>query len=189
MRCREHPHICLDRGPTGYEACPLCRQSERTVDAAQEQAWWAEAAVSQARQSADALEQRLRSLLRVAEAVEDRIRADGVCDCCGQRFVERTRKRPQRGVVWTGLLQDYTECGTCPRCYNSHARVHKLERSWTEEERLAVELAAAEKRRAVQSLEEDRSVPLGRKTCRFCHAVSFERVGTCISCGASRWWA
>jgi hypothetical protein len=34
----------------------------------------------------------------------------------------------------------------------------------------------------------DSRVPLGRKVCRHCGGVSFERVARCPACGAGSWW-
>jgi hypothetical protein len=34
----------------------------------------------------------------------------------------------------------------------------------------------------------DRRVPLGRKVCRSCNEVSFDRVARCPSCKAEAWW-
>ena len=51
-----------------------------------------------------------------------RRRADeeGVCDCCGQRFVERTRVRKPTGKEWTGVLARYAQAGVCPACANRY---------------------------------------------------------------------
>lgn len=45
---------------------------------------------------------------------------DGVCECCGQRFVERTRVRQSAGAIWSGVLGRYAISGVCPACYNKH---------------------------------------------------------------------
>ena len=61
----------------------------------------------------------------------------GVCDCCGQEFVERTRRRPALGTVWTHVLAQYAESGVCPRCANEYGQLGSMVRPWTDEEQLA----------------------------------------------------
>lgn len=45
---------------------------------------------------------------------------EGVCNCCGQRFIERTRVRQAGHKPWTGALARHTEGGVCPACANKH---------------------------------------------------------------------
>jgi hypothetical protein len=53
-----------------------------------------------------------------AERERERTAEEGVCDCCGQRFVERTRVHPSANKRWTGVLGRYEGVGVCPRCAN-----------------------------------------------------------------------
>jgi len=54
-----------------------------------------------------------------ADLARQRATEDGVCDCCGQRFVERTRVRPN-GKRWTGVLARHEANGVCPACANQY---------------------------------------------------------------------
>jgi hypothetical protein len=71
----------------------------------------------------DMMEQSMRNQERMASerAAMERQRAveEGVCDCCGQRFVERTRVRPAN-KSWTGVLARYQTAGVCPACANKY---------------------------------------------------------------------
>lgn len=73
---------------------------------------------------------------RLHFAEEDaRARADeGVCACCGQRFVERTRMRPSIGKTWVRVLAPHSKNGVCPACYNNWGIAQDMERDWTREE-------------------------------------------------------
>ena len=95
-----------------YGNCPEClsetiaEENQRDqVYAAREQAASAEKQASAARELLDI--QRRRS----AE--------EGVCDCCGQRFVERTRVKPL-AKQWVGVLARYATAGVYPACANKH---------------------------------------------------------------------
>lgn len=51
---------------------------------------------------------------------EQREAEEGVCDCCGQRFIERTRVRQGGHRPWNGVLARYTAVGVCPACANKY---------------------------------------------------------------------
>lgn len=65
----------------------------------------------------------------------------GVCSCCGQMFVESTRRRPARGRIWQGVLAGHAHQGVCPRCHNDYGVLGGAERAWTEDEKRAALLS------------------------------------------------
>ena len=79
--------------------CPECAEEE----SADKEAWDAE--------------QRAKASL---ELQQRRDAEEGVCDCCGQRFVERTRVRQAGHKPWTGVLARHTAAGVCPACANKY---------------------------------------------------------------------
>lgn len=58
----------------------------------------------------------------------------GVCDCCGQRFVERTRRKPAPGHKWGRILGPHRNVGVCPKCYSTFGHVHGDLVAWKTEE-------------------------------------------------------
>ena len=81
-----------------YGSCPACEDETVALDSA----------LARERAAKESLD-----IQRRREAEE------GVCDCCGQRFVERTRVR-QGEQKWTGVLARYATVGVCPACANKH---------------------------------------------------------------------
>lgn len=45
---------------------------------------------------------------------------EGVCEACGQRFIERTRVQKPAGKQWVGALARYAAVGVCPACANKY---------------------------------------------------------------------
>jgi hypothetical protein len=66
-------------------------------------------------------ERQLQATRELAELQRRREAEEGVCDCCGQRFIERTRVRPTR--MWNGVLAKYFTTGVCPACANRYGAV------------------------------------------------------------------
>jgi len=60
--------------------------------------------------------------------------SDGICSCCGQRFVESTRVRPSAGRKWTGLLAQHANEGVCPRCHKEYGIEKGHEKDWEQED-------------------------------------------------------
>jgi len=58
----------------------------------------------------------------------------GVCGCCGQKFVETTRMRPEAGVAWTGHFLRFSFTGVCPRCHGQWVGLHHHVRPWSIDE-------------------------------------------------------
>ena len=81
----------------------------------------ADAAIDAEEESADReawdAEQRAKASL---ELQQRRDAEEGVCDCCGQRFVERTRVRQAGHKPWTGVLARHPAAGVCPACANRY---------------------------------------------------------------------
>ena len=70
-----------------------------------------------AEESARERERAAKELLNIQR---QRAAEEGVCDCCGQRFIERTRVRKPANKQWTGVLARYEAVGVCPACANRH---------------------------------------------------------------------
>jgi len=82
-----------------YSECPQCQHEAMVEESLRNQERMARERVDLARQ-------------RAAD--------DGVCECCGQRFVERTRVTKPTNKTWTGVLARYANVGVCPACANKH---------------------------------------------------------------------
>jgi hypothetical protein len=78
------------------------------------------------------LEEERESERQQKREYEDSI-AETACECCGQRFVERTKKLPDIGECWTGRLERFAEDGLCPRCFRDFEEAGDV-RPWTVEE-------------------------------------------------------
>lgn len=92
--CSTHGIRCED-----YSDCPECISERIAEEGARERERLARETLEFQRQRAD---------------------EEGVCDCCGQRFVERTRVHKPAGKEWTGVLARYTAVGVCPGCANRY---------------------------------------------------------------------
>jgi hypothetical protein len=79
--------------------CPACRDEDIELQSALER------------------ERAAKELLKIQR---QRAAEEGVCDCCGQRFVERTRVRQPQNMKWTGVLARYVKVGVCPACANRY---------------------------------------------------------------------
>ena len=82
-----------------YGRCPECEDETIALDSALE---------------------RERAAKELLEIERSRSAEEGICDCCGQRFIERTRVRKADHKTWTGVLSRYTAVGVCPACANRY---------------------------------------------------------------------
>jgi len=92
-------------------------------------------------------DQEAQSLKSAAELASRK----GICDCCGQEFVEDTRVRPHISESWDSILERHFDRGVCPRCYNDYGILRGLSRPATPTE-IADRAATA---RAVQMQREE----------------------------------
>lgn len=96
-----NPWTCPRHGRRlgAYDQCPDCMDEEVAMN---ERAY----------------AQRMRE--EQLELARRRAAEEGTCDCCGQRFINRTRVKPTKAGDWTGVLARHSGNGVCPRCYNEY---------------------------------------------------------------------
>ena len=125
MYCDVHHGVALRMNRHNYLSCPVCDNLKKQTKLAEEQVLLAEIAIDDARRESE-------------WAAKNNVE-EGVCECCGQKFVDGTRKFPLRGKIWTNLLSEYSKTGVCPKCYNNYGRMNGFERDWNLQERIDFE--------------------------------------------------
>ncbi len=66
----------------------------------------------------------------------ERVVEDGACDECGRAIVNATKRFPEPGERWVGVLAEYREIGLCMKCFRPRSELGEVE-PWTDAEWVA----------------------------------------------------